>query len=102
MTEFENYKKGLDEIEHQLSEGNFEYEQVLFYLESEINSLKGQYSPESIQKSTIEKLSKRIEKIKNEYDIFDKEAQLDRMFPNRHDEDFDEDSMSFESVFGKN
>lgn len=25
---------------------------------------------------------------------------LDMMFPDRHDEDFDEDSMSYDSVFG--
>ena len=37
--------------------------------------------------------------------IIDKGAELreemyDYMFPNRHDEDFDEDDMSYDSVFG--
>jgi len=31
---------------------------------------------------------------------YDEDAELDMMFPNRHDENFDEDSMSYDSVFG--
>jgi chromosome segregation ATPase len=48
----------------------------------------------------LEKLSKKIRDIKKEYDFYDEEAELDMMFPNRHDDDFDEDSMSYDSVFG--
>jgi hypothetical protein len=29
------------------------------------------------------------------------EDMLDMMFPDRHDDDFDEDSMSYDSVFGR-
>ncbi len=46
-------------------------------------------------------LLKLIKQIKVDYDFYDEEGELDMMFPNRHDEDFDEDSMSYESVFGK-
>ncbi|WP_313032027.1 hypothetical protein [Soonwooa sp.] len=33
-------------------------------------------------------------------DGYDEESELDMMFPDRHDDDFDEDSMSWDSVFG--
>jgi hypothetical protein len=49
--------------------------------------------------SQLERLSKRILSLKKEYDFYDEEAELDMMFPNRHDDDFDEDSMSYDSVF---
>lgn len=45
-------------------------------------------------------LLKRIDTFKKENDFYDAEAELDSMFPNRYDEDFDEDSMSYDSVFG--
>lgn len=31
---------------------------------------------------------------------YDEEGELDMMFPDRHDDNFDEDSMSWDSVFG--
>ena len=49
---------------------------------------------------STDKLSKRIKQIKKENDFYDEDAELDRMFPDRHDPDFDEDSMSYDSVFG--
>lgn len=50
-------------------------------------------------KSEIEKFIRDIEDNEEEVE-FDPEAELDNMFPNRHDDDFDEDSMSYDSVFG--
>lgn len=47
-----------------------------------------------------EKLLKKISNLKKENDFYDAEAELDNMFPNRHDDDFDQDSMSYDSVFG--
>lgn len=44
---------------------------------------------------------KLIKQVKIDYDFYDEEAELDMMFPNRHDENFDDDSMSYDSVFGK-
>lgn len=41
------------------------------------------------------------DKKEKEEEEFDPEAELDYMFPNRHDDDFDEDSMSHDSVFGE-
>ena len=45
-------------------------------------------------------IMKRIKRIKEENDFFDPEAELDMMFPDRHEDGFDEDSMSHDSVFG--
>lgn len=42
----------------------------------------------------------RIKNLKGENDFYDEDAEIDTMFPNRHDDDFDEDSMSYDSVFG--
>jgi hypothetical protein len=56
--------------------------------------------PESITLDALEKLVIKIKKFIKKSQPFDPEEELDRMFPNRHDEDFDEDSMSYDSVFG--
>lgn len=48
-------------------------------------------------KFEIEQFIENREKPKSHYDP---EAELDIMFPDRHDDDFDEDSMSYDSVFG--
>ena len=42
-----------------------------------------------------------MEAFKNEQDFYDAEGELDRMFPDRGEEDFDEDSTSYDSSFGK-
>lgn len=54
----------------------------------------------SKDKGAIKKLQKQIKSFKKEWDFYDPDAELDSMFPNRYDDDFDEDSMSFDSVFG--
>ena len=45
-------------------------------------------------------LLKAISIFKKENDFYDAESELDRMFPDRNEEGFDEDSMSYDSVFG--
>lgn len=50
--------------------------------------------------SKYENIAKRIKILKSENDFYDEEGELDNMFPNRYDDDFDEDSMSYDSVFG--
>jgi uncharacterized protein (UPF0335 family) len=42
----------------------------------------------------VRTVSQKLKQIRKEYDFYDEEAELDMMFPNRHDEDFDEDSYS--------
>ena len=52
------------------------------------------------RQSQLQRLQKKVTQIKRDNDFYDQEAELDMMFPNRHDDDFDEDSMSYDSVFG--
>lgn len=53
------------------------------------------------EQKDYQSLLKKIKHFKKENEFYDADAELDRMFPNRHDDDFDEDSMSYDSVFGK-
>ncbi|MCB9426629.1 MAG: hypothetical protein H6584_06330 [Flavobacteriales bacterium] len=56
--------------------------------------------PHSLELRGLKIIIKEIQRIKREHDFFDSEAELDMMFPERHDDDFDEDSMSYDSLFG--
>jgi|SRR5574344_16725 hypothetical protein len=81
--------------------GGEEYEGLeaeVYEIEKEIADYLG--GAEGIQYEQLRKLQKTVSRIKSENDFYDKEAELDRMFPNRYDDDFDEDSMSYDSVFG--
>ena len=98
--ELENLKIRVSELEEQLEESAVDdLEEKVYQLEGEINIQKkicfeGEFAE-------FDNLSKRINQIKKENDFYDKESEYDRMFPNRHDPDFDEDSMSYDSVFGE-
>jgi hypothetical protein len=46
-------------------------------------------------------LHKNIKSLQIEFDLYDEEGELDVMFPDRHDENFDNDSMNPDSVFGE-
>jgi hypothetical protein len=83
----------------ELENNNFEVEEQLYDLEEQAtDSLGFTYDREH---AMIEQLLKKIKSAKLEYDLYDEEAELDNMFPDRHDDDFDEDSMSHDSVFGE-
>ncbi|QXP70752.1 hypothetical protein H0I29_01255 [Polaribacter sp. R2A056_3_33] len=114
MTYFENHQKAFN----QLKEKNSEIEERDFYeLINEIkydteylfeqaekhpkyNFVPTEEVPASIELDKLEKLIKKIEKFVKGTREYDAETELDRMFPDRHDEDFDEDSMNYDSVFG--
>ena len=94
-------------IENKFEDLNFEnlnteeiesLESEVYELESEIDNYLD-IAQES-QLSQLQKLKKRILLIKKENDFYDAEGELEMMFPNRYDNDFDEDSMSYDSVFG--
>ena len=52
------------------------------------------------QREEMARIRKLIDQVKEEYEFFDPAAELDNMFPNRHDDDFDEDeAMSISSFF---
>ncbi len=74
-----------------------ELEKEIFAIENEVDLLDSQnyednYNYEEVT-SAISDLRKAIRKTKIDRFMYDEEVELDLMFPNRHDEDFDEDSM---------
>ncbi len=81
-----------DEMESNL------FEEEVLKLEEEIVDMDGYFrGKDEIQ---ISQILKKIIVLKKEHDFYNEQDTLDTMFPNRHDEDFDEDSMSYDSVFG--
>lgn len=50
--------------------------------------------------AALKNLKTELQDFKDEHNFFDQEAELDMMFPNRHEEGFDDDDMSYDSVFG--
>lgn len=86
------------EIEELFESGEDDH-QLIFDLEEKLEAIYDEvYGDEHNEQ--LDKLKKQINAFKREYDFYDAEAELDRMFPDRHDEDFDEDQMSWDSVFG--
>lgn len=86
-----------------------DYEEDVYELErnidDEIESLEsftGEHprKEEQVELKGLKQLKIELNQFKKENDFYDEEAELDRMFPNRHDDDFDDDSMSYDSVFG--
>jgi DNA repair exonuclease SbcCD ATPase subunit len=96
--ELENLENTVYELEERINEyldmldNHFSFENIKKFPDMEIEIWR--------QCDQLKKLSKRLSTIKSENDFYDKEAELDRMFPNRQDDDFDEDSMSYASIFG--
>lgn len=56
--------------------------------------------PASMELDKLEKLVKEIKSYIKKSKPFDDDEELDHMFPNRHDADFDGDSMNYDSIFG--
>jgi len=54
---------------------------------------------ESEDLEELERMQRKIEILEKKREDFI-EGIYDDMFPNRHDDDFDEDSMSYDGVFG--
>ena len=94
------FKERLDELESKADEIDpDEFEEQVLKLEEEILEIKEMFRGD--EEKSCNQLLKKIKDIKQEHDFYDEEAELDMMFPDRHDEDFDSDSMSPESVFGE-
>jgi len=97
--EYNALKAKLDLIEEKFeSTDSNELEGEVYQFEDELTTCLQTCFLEEIH--LFESLQKSVNNIKKEYDFYDAEGELDMMFPERHDEDFDEDSMSFDSVFG--
>ncbi|WP_276166454.1 hypothetical protein [Zobellia alginiliquefaciens] len=96
--EIQTLKARFLEIENIFEEGNEDH-QLIYDLEEKIQEVFHQVFKEEDEKQ-INKLDKLVKEFKQENDFYDAEGELDSMFPDRHDEDFDDDSMSYDSVFG--
>lgn len=99
METWEEYREELEKYREELENDNFEVEQDVLDLEEKIERAIDGYDEERSE-GQYSKLLKELKSLKREFDFYDQEGELDMMFPNRHDEDFDEDSMSYDSVFG--
>jgi hypothetical protein len=49
----------------------------------------------------LEELEKKMKSFKAEQNFYDAEDELNRMFPERGEDDFDDDSTSYNSAFGE-
>ena len=98
MEEIELLKLRFSEIEELFEKGEEDH-QLIFDLEEKMQEVDFDF-PEYEVEEQFDELKEQIKAFKKEYEFYDAEAELDRMFPDRHDEDFDEDQMSWDSVFG--
>ena len=104
MEEIELLKVRFSEIEESFENGEDDH-QLVYDLEMKIQEVYHEiYDYEDAKQldklDKLNKLDEQVKAFKRHYDFYDAEAELDRMFPDRHDEDFDEDQMSWDSVFG--
>lgn len=76
-----------------------EFQESIYQLEDEIYECYQEVYQEHVLEG-LQKLENKIKTIKREHDFFDAEIELDFMFPDKHSDDFDEDSMSYDSIFG--
>lgn len=98
MEELELLKARFSEIEESFESGEEDH-QLIFDLEEKMQEVDLDFYEDEVAEQ-LDKLNKKIKAFKQEHEFYDAEAELDRMFPDRHDEDFDEDQMSWDSVFG--
>lgn len=98
MNQLQIFKEKLEQFEelYQSENNTTDSDQLVWDLEEEVNEELEMY-PENTH---LMGLLKKIKSLKKEYDFYDADAELGHMFPNRQDEDFDEDSTSYDSVFG--
>ena len=90
-------KSKLDDLEILISnstpDSEEEIEEGFYAIKAKIDEFQD-YPFGEKEEQLFQKISKQFNRIKNDLDLFDEESELDMMFPNRHDDDFDEDSYS--------
>lgn len=110
----ERMERILLEVNEQSSSGEHELDDLDIEIKEEIKHVKSalidlDYDEDETKNYLKYLIAKRAEifKIQEEngfvnvdaFGGYDEDAELDRMFPNRHDDDFDEDEMSGESFY---
>lgn len=91
-------KARFEQIKEAIENGDDD-EQIVYDFETKLQEAYG-YGFEENEVYQLEKLQKQVKAYKRQNGFYDEETELDRMFPDRHEEGFDEDSMSWDSVFG--
>ena len=95
----EFYQEELDRFREELENANYEVEQHVLDLEMQLNDeIERLYAEEDSE--PYEKVLRELKALKEEFNFYDAEGERDMLYPNRHDEDFDEDSMSASSFYG--
>ena len=95
----EFYQEELDRFREELENENYDVEQDVLDLEMQLNEeIQLRYDAE--EAAPYEKVLRELKTLKEEFNFYDEEGELVMMFPDRHDEDFDEDSMSASSFYG--
>lgn len=103
---FDRIEQKIEELEHLIDregEDNEERSEELYYdIKQKLDEQLEIMPPEDKLVRKFGQLQKRLVQIGKRIGIdnFDADRELDMMFPNRKDDDFDEDAMSYESVFG--
>ena len=91
MNEIEKFEQELERLYAELENGNYDAEEKVLELEEKVK-LRLDYA-HSTEEKRIKTLLQKIVAMKKEFDFYDQEGELDMMFPDRHDDDFDEDNM---------
>ena len=95
----EFYQEELDRFREELENENYDVEQDVLDLEMQLNDeIQLRYDAE--EAAPYEKVLRELKTLKEEFNFYDEEGELVMMFPDRHDDDFDEDSMSASSFYG--
>lgn len=98
MKMYDKFNEEYLRLYKELENNNFEVKNEVFKLEKNIE--EECVMSQGKEELELIKLLNKVKNIKNEFEFFDPEDMLDMMFPDRYDQGFDEDSMSYDSVFG--
>jgi len=98
MINIEELKETLSKAKEAF-EKDMDNQDQIYDIEEELNRAI-EFAETNKEMAALESLKLELQDFKDEHGFYDEEAELDMMFPNRHDEDFDEDDMSYDSVFG--
>ena len=101
----QKYKERLDGLLNDRQAGEHEEQDTIeieiHEMERDLECYLECHSPSDKQIKLIQELLQQIKLVEREYDFYDPEGELDNLYPNRHDEDFDEDEdMSISSFWG--
>ena len=98
MSDYENLITAIENLEANVNSGNYDDELATTEYHTVLEMFENS-DPTIWEEHDLSKITGRLNKLKGELEIYDPEDELDSMFPDRHDEDFDEDAISGSSFF---